>query len=187
MANEDQLLAKLDEWLARQKTQPTIFEVIETGDGELIAAFVLKGFRSAARDAVLHRLDRAGLRSILADGATVSSAVFRVFDRLAVRWQLDDAEKLGLLDIASMTELENLRSSRIEGLPTGIIERLAILLDIFKAINTLIPDGERADAWIRKSNNAALFKGRSALHLMNKGGLDGLRAVRRYLQAQAGI
>ncbi|MFC7498454.1 antitoxin Xre/MbcA/ParS toxin-binding domain-containing protein [Enterovirga sp. GCM10030262] len=65
-----------------------------------------------------------------------------------------------------------------------MLERLAILLDIFQAINTLLPIGERADAWMRKPNRAPLFEGRSAIDIMLDHGVEGMRKLRSYLQSQ---
>ena len=55
MASEQQLLEELEKWLADQPRPPTIFEVAETGNVGLLAAFILKGFREAAARAVESR------------------------------------------------------------------------------------------------------------------------------------
>lgn len=47
--SEQQLLAKLEVWLASRASETTIFDVISRGDGELLAAYILKVFRAAAR------------------------------------------------------------------------------------------------------------------------------------------
>jgi hypothetical protein len=55
LESEDELLRRLEEWLATKSEPPTIFDVIETGNGLLIAAFVTKAFRAAAITAVEER------------------------------------------------------------------------------------------------------------------------------------
>lgn len=183
MPPEDELLAKLEEWLAAREEPPTVFDVIETGDGELLAAFILKGFRTAARQAVVDRL--AGeATTAFADLSNATSAVLRVFDGLAGAWSLEGSQRLALLGLAETAELQALRTAPLDEVPTEIVERVIILLDIFKAINTLLPEPSRADAWIRTPNSAPLFAGRPALDMMIDEGLEGLRRIRSYLQAQ---
>ena len=45
---------------------------------------------------------------------------------------------------------------------------------------------ERADAWLRKPNDAPLFGGRTALDRMLAGQVSDLFVVRQYLDAQRG-
>jgi hypothetical protein len=49
---EEQLLQGLDEWLEQQSTPPTIFDVVKSGNANVMAGFTLRAFRSAAREAV---------------------------------------------------------------------------------------------------------------------------------------
>jgi len=72
----------------------------------------------------------------------------------------------------------------VAGLPRDTLERISVLLGIYKAINILLPVRERAAAWIKKPNKA--FGGESALDVMLKGRVDNLYAVRRYLDAWRG-
>lgn len=183
MATEDELLAKLERWLASRPAPPNIFEVIETGDGELFAAFVLKGFRAAAREAVVDRLQGEAAQMYRGEPSNSTGAVFRILDGLSDAWMLAAPERLALLGLRDSGDLKAARAVPIAELPIEIIERLAILLDIFQAINVLLPEPSRADAWIRTPNRAAIFAGASALVVMQSG-IDGLRKVRSYLMAQ---
>ncbi|MGS1018115.1 antitoxin Xre/MbcA/ParS toxin-binding domain-containing protein [Allosphingosinicella humi] len=116
-------------------------------------------------------------------GSDGAGAVFRVLEGLSAAWALTQAEQLALLGLADYGELQGARTKSIAEIPVGSIERLAILLDIFQAINILLPNPKRADAWIRKANKAPPFKGASALSVMLSG-LQGLRNVRAYLTSQ---
>lgn len=180
--SEEALLAKLERWLAARGGNANLLEVIKTGDGQLTAAFILKGFRSAARDAVLQRLEHHQ-DDRLAEPREAANPVMRVFAGLARAWCLSAEEQMAVLDAHSIQELEQLRRAEIDKVPTASVERVAILLDIFEAINTLLPVSERADQWLREPNQACLFGGLPALTLMTKS-LDGLRSTRQYLQAQ---
>jgi hypothetical protein len=63
LESEDELLRRLEEWLATRSAPPTIFDVIATGDGLLFAAYVTKAFRAAAAVAVEERERVIRLRS----------------------------------------------------------------------------------------------------------------------------
>lgn len=184
MTTDNELLSKLELWLAARPEPPTLFEVAETGDGELLAAFILNGFRVAARQAVVDRLDREAATTFATEATRMTTAILRVFDGIARAWSLQEDEKLDLLGLHESGDLEELRTTPLHKVPTEIIERVAILLDIFKAINTLLPQPTRADAWIRATNSAPAFAGWSALDVMIHQGLGGLREVRTYLQAK---
>lgn len=185
MKTEQELLARLDVWLAEQETTPTIFDVMTTGDGELFAAFVLNGFREAARAGVVGRLERESATTFVADTATATAtgAIFRVFDGLSKVWRLSDAEQLRLLGLSDARELQDIRAMPLQLVPPNVIARVVILLDIFTAINTLLPQAPAADAWVRRANRAPSFGGRSALDLMLDD-MEGMQTVRSCLWAQ---
>ena len=44
--SEAELLYKLAQWLETQEGEPTLFDAIDAGDGELVAAFILKRLRA---------------------------------------------------------------------------------------------------------------------------------------------
>jgi hypothetical protein len=64
------------------------------------------------------------------------------------------------------------------------LERLSLLLGIYKALQILLPDPAAADAWVRKPN--AAFGGASALSQMLAGNVGDLVRVRRWLDAARG-
>ncbi|WP_167737586.1 Y4oB family protein [Sphingomonas parva] len=216
---------ELEQWLATQKLPPTLLDLVETGNGHLLAAFILKGFREATARAVEERDRVAWVRGEITDGYAgdaeraekflraphpllggepplrkalrsdqdaeevialarldVVGPAMRVLDGIAEAWRLTRAEEAELLGVDRHT-LRHWRSSPPARLPAEALERLSLALGIFKAINSLLPVPDRADAWIRKANTAQIFGGGSALELMLTG-LEGLRSVRRYLDAQ---
>ena len=179
----DELLAKLDKWLATLPEPPSIFDVIQTRDGDLIGAYILRAFRRATREAVLSRLESASATFPMGQERYDGRAVFRLFDGFARAWSLTQDEQCGLLGLASRRELESIRNLSDDEMPTEIIERSSYLLDIYLAINTLLPDPDRASSWVRAPNKARLFGGETAMRVMTES-LDGLRAVKRYLRSQ---
>lgn len=185
MTSEKKLLSKLEEWLSGRHEPPTILSVIDVEDGELLAAFILKRFREAATRAGAHNSgDGSQTRTPTGELNRLSGAIFRVFDSISDAWRLTPAERLGLLGLAHETDLDRLRNLQLQHVPTGVIERIVILVHIFEAINTLLPSPGHADAWVRKPNKGVLFDGRSAVDIMIDRGIEGLRSVREYLQAE---
>ena len=114
---------------------------------------------------------------------TIGSAG-RVADGLAAAWALSEAEKVTLLSLEGPHQLDLLRGLSAEATPAHVLERLAILLDIYAAIHTLLPEEGRANSWMRSPNRGAPFQGSTALEFMLKGGLQGLHEVRDYLQGE---
>ena len=49
---DDEIFAKLDAWLAEQPSPPTLLDVLAVRDIDLLNAFILRGFRAAAAEAV---------------------------------------------------------------------------------------------------------------------------------------
>lgn len=223
-ADELEVSLALDKWEAAQPTPPNIFDVIETGDVRLIGAYVLRGFRQAARTAaegqqrVMELREFAYLAFETADAAEgflrapdqrldgrsplqaavesntgrdqailqlaprLRGAAVRVLDRLSQAWGLDD-EDLSSLAGADKRDLLRWREDP-DVVPNAALERISALLGIFRAINTLLPQPSSADSWIRRPNQAPLFRGRSALAIMLEGGLPAIRDVRSYLDAE---
>jgi len=180
---EDELLAKLDRWLATLPEPPTIFDVVGTRDGDLIGAYILRAFRKATREAAVSRLESASAIFPVGQERYDGRAVFRLFDGFVRTWSLTEKEQCGLLGLATSSELERLRELTDDELPIEIIERLSCLLDIYLAINTLLPEPSRAAAWMRAPNKAPLFAGSDAISVMREN-LTRLRAVNDYLRSQ---
>lgn len=104
---------------------------------------------------------------------------------IAKAWSLNEIEEAAIL---GQPDLEALRAWKKESGPEiseETILRMSYILGIFRAINTLLPIAERADAWMRKPNKAPIFGGRSALQRMTDGNIDDLKIVRQYLDAEA--
>ncbi len=110
----------------------------------------------------------------------------RAFANIAEAWKLSIAEQLQLLGIGSRSTFFKWRRERAPRLPRDTLERLSYLLGIYKSLQILLPDPKAADEWVRRSNDAAPFGGRSALERMLSGNVADLYVVREYLDAQRG-
>lgn len=180
----DELLAKLDRWLEAQSEPPSIFEVVRTRDVDLLAGFVLRGFRAAARQAVIDKIAHyvGGSSSDRRDMSR--GAVARLVVRIAREWSLDTEEQRALLGLENSGAMVSFRDLNDDVVTTEAIERASYLLDIFVATNALLSDPDRAAQWLRKPNMSPLFNGASPLERMMEG-LEQLRLVKRFVQAEA--
>jgi hypothetical protein len=111
------------------------------------------------------------------------SVAMKIYDRLCEVWRLSESERCQLIGAVDPAELEQWRTDP-SLLPTDTIKRISVLLWIFKNINLLLQSPANADRWIRRPNRVRLTEGRSALELMLVRGLEGMRAVRDYLEAE---
>jgi len=119
------------------------------------------------------------------DSPATAAAALRVFWRLAEAWSLTAAEQATLLGVGRTT-LYQWKQGKVGPLDRHVLERLSHLFGIYAALQILLPVRERADAWVRKPNEAPLFGGRSALERMLGGQVSDLFVVRQYLDAQRG-
>jgi hypothetical protein len=118
--------------------------------------------------------------------AESSAIAFRAFTRIAELWGLGVDEQLVLLGQPARSTFYKWRKEGAQHLPHDVLERLSYLLGIYKALQILLPEPARADAWIRRSNDGPLFGGGSALERMLAGQVADLYVVRQYLDAQLG-
>lgn len=116
--------------------------------------------------------------------ADLGAPALCTFFNLAKAWGLSEPEQMRLLGLNSRSTLHAWKSGRVSKVSRDTLERISYLLGIFKAINILLPDRERADEWMRLPNKAPLFGGRSALDRMTTGNIGDLYVVRQYLDAQ---
>lgn len=128
----------------------------------------------------------AHLQPALPDPDQLAGPALRAFFRIAKAWGLKGAEARRLLGDPPESTFYKWKKHQ-DGAPgRDVIERISYLLGIFKALELLFPDPTRADAWIRRPNDAAPFGGRSALDRMLSGNVADLYVVRSYLDAQRG-
>jgi hypothetical protein len=120
-------------------------------------------------------------KSIISMAAAVS---LRAFWKIAARWNLSHQDQMTILGIDDLATFQELQADEAPQVPPEVIIRLSLVLGIFKAINTLLPTPDRADAWLRKPNKAPFLGGESALSHMLSGEIGNLYEVRRYLDSE---
>jgi hypothetical protein len=121
-----------------------------------------------------------------AERAELGAAGFRTFMNIADQWKLTVAERTCLLgDIAEST-YHKWRSGKIGEQSRDQLERLSLILGIYKALRLIFSDELTGTRWLRGSNSDTPFASRSPLERMLNGSIDDLYAVRRYLDAWRG-
>lgn len=137
-ANQD-LLDRLDEWLATHGGTATFEEMLASGNHLLFAAFLLRGFRKAASEAVFDRFKFEARKHGFLNVEPSASAFFYMIDRIADAWLATDQQKADLLGVAKCWELDAMREAPYQDIPPETLERGAILLDIFIYLGAIFP------------------------------------------------
>ena len=106
-----------------------------------------------------------------------------VFLALADTWRLNTDQQITLLGSpARSTFFKWKKQGGSISADTG--ERISHLVSIYKALQILFPDSDRADAWIERPHR--FFGNRCARDVMLDGKLQDIIRVREYLDAQRG-
>lgn len=116
----------------------------------------------------------------------LSGPALRTFFRIAGAWNLNESEQMCLLGLESRSTLQSWKRGQVRKIGRDALERISYVIGIFGALQILVPDQAESDKWIRKSNKAPLFGGRSALDRMASGNVADLFLVRQYLDGQRG-
>ena len=127
------------------------------------------------------------LKSRMPKTDRLSAPGLRAFFAIADHWMLDNEERRILLgSVPESTFYKYASTPESARLSRDTLERISHLIGIFKSLNVLLPRPEQADAWVKRANEAALFKGRSALEFMLSGRFEDLIAVRHYVDTARG-
>jgi hypothetical protein len=117
----------------------------------------------------------------------MSAAGLRAFFRIAADWDLSAEEQIVLLGAPGRSTYFKWKSSpETARLARDTLERLSLVLGIYKALQILLPQPNAADTWVKRPNSAPPFGGRRALDRMLAGNISDLVAVRQYLDAMRG-
>ena len=109
----------------------------------------------------------------------------RAFFRLAEAWQIGADEQRTLLGRPARTTFYRWRKGETGGVTVDTMERLSHLLAIYAALHSIYLDRARADAWVRRTNDEALFGGRAPLDRLLLGRVADIYEVRRYVESAA--
>jgi len=127
---------------------------------------------------------RADIRSA-AYRRKVGPGALRTWFNIARAWRLTDRDAATLLGTGLSTYRRWKRNPQVT-LDVGQMERLSLLLGIYKDLEILLPRPDAADSWVRRENHNPLFGGRTPLDRMLGGLTQDLVVVRRHLDAERG-
>ncbi|MDR6472097.1 hypothetical protein J2777_005838 [Paraburkholderia graminis] len=117
----------------------------------------------------------------------MSAAGLRAFFNIARDWDLSADEQIVLLGSPGRSTFFKWKQApETARLGRDTLERLSLLLGIYKALQILLPQPSAADNWVKRPNSAPPFGGRRALDRMLAGNISDLVAVRQYLDAMRG-
>ncbi len=119
--------------------------------------------------------------------AAMSAAGLSAFFNIARDWNLSVEEQIILLGSPGRSTFFKWKSTpQTARLGRDTLERLSLLLGIYKALQILLPQPSAADGWVKRPNSAPPFGGKRALDRMLAGNISDLVAVRQYLDAMRG-
>ncbi len=116
----------------------------------------------------------------------LGGAGLRTFVSIADEWQLPVAARCILLGGIGPSTYHKWRQGDL-GVPSrDQLERLSLLLGIYKALRLLFTDETTGLRWLRAANRDTDFGGQSPLERLTRGSIEDLYAVRRYLDGWRG-
>lgn len=129
-------------------------------------------------------LEQAATDTYDLNGSEVARVALKAFFKLSQAWGLTREEAQVLLGSPSESTYYRWRQGKVASLPRDTLERISVLIGIYKALHILFPIATRADDYIRRANSD--FAGRSAMDVMLQGSVDALYQIRRYLDSWRG-
>ena len=123
--------------------------------------------------------------SVKEERERLSKPALRAFFNIMERWSIRDEDARKLLGgVASSTFYEYKRDpNRVLG--QDRLTRVSFLVGVFKDLNILHGE-ELADRWVSMANQNKLFRGKTPLEYMIRGGSHAMQIVRQLLDARRG-
>ena len=127
----------------------------------------------------------ATAQSILSEGPSVAGTLLPTLFNIFDAWGLDGAEQMTLLGLNNEKTLYNWKKKPEKArLNKDLLERASYLLGIYQALQILLPEAARADAWLSTPNDNPFFNGVAPLERMLAGQVVDLADVRQFLDAE---
>jgi uncharacterized protein (DUF2384 family) len=126
----------------------------------------------------------------LADPETrlrLSASGLRTFLQVSDRWSLSVPQQQTLLGGVPRSTLYSWRNKEGLELSHDQLERISLVLGIWKGLRLLFAEDAAATRWLMAENSDQPFAGQSPLETMLRGSIDDLFAVRRYIDGWRGV
>lgn len=125
-----------------------------------------------------------------ADRSRASGPGLRTFRNIADRWGLTERQRIAVLGEPARSTYHGWMKKAQAGesltLPLDTLLRISGVLGIHNALEILFADRDQARIWLTGAHEGTLFRGASPLEFIIDGALDGILAVRRYLDGWCG-
>lgn len=115
----------------------------------------------------------------------LSPAAMRAFFNIMGQWKIRDEDARLLLGGVSNGTFYHWKGGTIKQLEQDRLLRISYLIGIFKSLNILFST-PLADRWICLPNSNDIFRNRTPLEYMLRGGAPAMDTVRRLLDARRG-
>lgn len=123
----------------------------------------------------------------VADRIRLTAPGLRTFFNIADDWGLTTDQQRILLGGISKSSLHNWKAGHASALSRDQLERVSLVLGIYKGMALLFADGDGGKRWLTAANTEPVFGGASPLSRMLRGGIEDLYATRRYIDAWRGV
>jgi hypothetical protein len=123
------------------------------------------------------------LRHEVATRQRLSGPAIRTFFNIARKWQLTTQQEQALLGWPARSTFFKMKKSNGAVLSFDTLERISLILGIYKALHILFPNEALANQWVRMANSNPLFGDQAPIELMT-GSIDGLYQTRRLLDGR---
>ncbi len=107
----------------------------------------------------------------------------RSYPSIVNDWGLKEQEAALLLGVQESTYRRWRKQPTAAHLDINHLERMSLILGIYKALQILLPRADAADAWLRRPNRTPLFAGQPPLDRLRSGLVQDLYVVRQHLAA----
>lgn len=128
----------------------------------------------------------ANISSIEINTEKLQKTALTAFFNITAFWNLTSIEEQILLGNPPRSTFFKWKREKQGHIGHDTLERISYIMGIYKALHILLPSSTAANTWPKKSNNAPLFNGQTALQKMLVGRVVDLADVRRYLDAERG-
>ena len=89
----------------------------------------------------------------------MGAAAMRTYPNISRRWGLKESEAALLLGVPDSTYRRWKQTPEQARLDANHLERMSLILGIYKALHILLPNQEAADSWLKRANSNPLFAG----------------------------
>lgn len=116
----------------------------------------------------------------------MGAAAMRTYPGISRAWGLKEHEAALLLGVPDSTYRRWKQAPDQARLDVNHLERMSLILGIYKALHILLPNREAADSWLQRPNSNPLFAGHSPLERLLSGQVSDLYVIRQHLDAARG-